>query len=286
MKQHLEVQFTLSGPFPEESKEEIEELLKQFSEKTQKSRDEGEFKFTEWKTKDNKLVLTISSIDSLSPHVAVLRLRKQLAATLGKKYRVGLRGFAFIKYIIETELEEKPIKEFSLPLVNKIEFFEKDGKNFVKIEVDPEIEEDFVEKGAIERIVRRVGEKISKQHYGAKNEHHQISWYSGEKKHFTDENPTQLMQKANWIQRTNYRNQRILTPTITTLAEALKQIMIDYIYEPLGFNQMMIPNLVDWSIWLRSVHAEGIKVVSNLTSLYNLNLLIRNILKRLQIISQ
>ncbi|MCE7740170.1 MAG: serine--tRNA ligase [Candidatus Heimdallarchaeota archaeon] len=258
MKHYLEVQFTLSGPLPPESKGEIEELFKQFTEKTQESRDKGEFKITEWKTKGTKLDITISSVDSLSPHVAVLRLRKKLSAAIGKKYRVGLRGFAFIKYIIETELEEKPVKEFTLPLVKNLEFFEEKGKSYVKIEIDPEIEEDFVEKGAIERIVRRVGEKISKQHYGAKREHHQISWYSGEKKHHTEENPTQMMQKANWIQRTNYRNQWILSPTITALAEALKHIMIDYVYEPLGFNQMMIPKLVDWSIWLRSEHAEGI----------------------------
>ncbi len=258
MKYHLEAIFNFSGSLPEESQEDIQQFFEEFTEKIQESRKEGKFSITSWERKDSNLLLVISSIESLLPHIAILRIRKQLSAIIGKKFRIGLRGFKFSKYTIETELDDKPLKEFTLPFTKKIKFSEKDDKNLVSIEIDPAIPEDFVEKGAIERIIRRVNEKVSKQHYGAKKEHHEIVWYSGEKKQFTDKNPTQLMQKANWIQRTNYRNQFILTPTITTLVEALKQIMVDSVYKPLGFDQMMIPKLVDWSVWLRSEHAEGI----------------------------
>ena len=258
MKHYLEAHFNLSGPLPEESKEDIQQFIKEFESKTNETREDGRFEIQQWKSKENKLYLQFYSEDSLSPHVAILRLRKQIPSQFGKKYRIGVRGFSFKKYSIEKEIEEFPIDEFSLPLTKKLEYKEKEGKKWVKIEIDPQIEEDFVEKGAIERIVRRVEEKISKQYYGAKKEHHDIVWYSGEKKLHTEENPTQLMQQANWIQRTNYRNQWILSPTITTLAEALKHIMVDHIYQPLGFDQMMIPKLVDWSIWMRSEHAEGI----------------------------
>jgi seryl-tRNA synthetase len=258
MKHYLEAFFTLSGPLPEESKEDLKKFFTQFEVKIQESRKDGEFSIAQWNLKDSQLNLTISSINSVPPHVAILRIRKQIAEVIGKKYRVGLRGFEFNKYTIETELEQEPLEKFTLPLTSNLTFKEEEGKSSVLIEIDPKIPEDFVEKGTIERIVRRVSDKISKQHYGAKKEHHEVLWYSGEKKHHTDKNPTQLMQNANWIQRTNYRNQWILTPTITTLAEALKQIMIDYIYKPLGFDQMMIPKLVDWSVWLKSEHAEGI----------------------------
>ena len=258
MKHYLEAHLILSGPLPEESKEEIKNFLDDFASKTNEKRDVGNFDIEKWESKENKLLLQIRSDDSLSPHVAILRLRKQISNQFGKKYRLGVRGFKFEKYIIENEIEDLPVTEFTLPLTKSLDFKEENGKKWVKIEIDPEIEEDFVEKGTIERIVRRVGEKISKQLYGAKKEHHDIVWYTGEKKHFTEDNPTQLMEQANWIHRTNYRNQWILSPTLTTLAEALKQIMIDYIYKPLGFYQMMIPKLVDWSIWMRSEHAEGI----------------------------
>ncbi len=258
MKHYLEAFFTLSGPLPEDSKEDLKKFFTQFEEKIQESRKDGEFSIAKWNIKNSQLNLTISSIHSVPPHVAILRIRKQLSEVIGKKYRVGLRGFEFIKYTIETELEQEPLEKFTLPLTSNLTFKEEEGKHLVLIDIDPKIPEDFVEKGTIERIVRRVSDKISKQHYGAKKEHHDVLWYSGEKKHFTDKNPTQIMQNANWIQRTNYRNQWVLTPTITTLAEALKQIMIDYIYKPLGFDQMMIPKLVDWSVWLRSEHAEGI----------------------------
>ncbi|MCG3220269.1 MAG: serine--tRNA ligase, partial [Candidatus Heimdallarchaeota archaeon] len=258
MKHYLEAHFNLSGPLPDESKKEVQQFIKEFVAKTNEIREEGNFEIQNWESKENKLILQIYSEDSLSPHVAILRLRKQISNQFGKKYRVGIRGFCFDKYTIESEIEDLPAADFTLPLTKSLNFKEQDGKKWVKIEIDPEIEEDFVEKGAIERIVRRVGEKISKQLYGAKKEHHDIVWYSGEKQLNTEENPTQLMQQANWIQRTNYRNQWILSPTLTTLAEALKQIMVDNIYKPLGFDQMMIPKLVDWSVWLRSEHAEGI----------------------------
>lgn len=258
MKHYLAAAFNLSGPLPDESSEDLTEFFNQFVEKTQESKKEGEFAITNINADGNQLSFVIASVNSVPPHVALLRIRKQLAEAIGKKYRVGLRGFEFRKYTIETEIEQEPLKEFTLPLTKKIEFSKKEDKFYAKIEIDPEIPEDFVEKGTIERIVRRVNDKAVKQHYGAKKEHHEIVWSSGEKELFTDQNPTTLMQEANWIQRTNYRNQWILSPTITTLAEAMKQIMVDYIYKPLGFDQMMIPKLVDWSIWLRSEHAEGI----------------------------
>ncbi|MHA2357370.1 MAG: serine--tRNA ligase [Candidatus Heimdallarchaeaceae archaeon] len=258
MKHYLKANVILSGPLPEESKKEIDQFFKEFVSKTNQTRTEGTFEIKKWDAKENTIHLEFSSIDSLSPHVAILRIRKQLSTQFSKKYRVGVRGFEFKEYTIETEIETKPMKEFTLPLTKKLEFKEEEGKNWVIIEIDPEIPEDFVEKGAIERIVKRVSDKISKQLYGAKKEHHDIVWYTGEKELHSKDNPTQIMQKANWIQRTNYRNQWILSPTLTTLAEALKQIMVDYLYTPLGYEQMMIPKLVDWSVWLRSEQAEGI----------------------------
>ena len=258
MKYNLKANFNLSGPLPEKSGELLNKFFSDFVDNIRRTRDKGEFSIKSSHKNDIKLSLNISSKESIMPHVALLRIRKQLSALIGKEYRIGLRGFEIKKYTIETELEQKPTKIFTLPLTSNIEFKEKDGKPLALIEIDPSIPEDFVEKGAIERIVRRVNDKIEKQHYGAKKEHHDIVWYSGEKKLFTKDNPTQAMQKENWIQRTSYRNQWILTPTLTTLAEALRQIMVDYVYIPLGFDQMMIPKLVDWSVWLRSEHAEGI----------------------------
>ena len=168
MKHYLEAHFNLSGPLPEESKEDIQQFIKEFESKTNETREDGRFEIQQWKSKENKLYLQFYSEDSLSPHVAILRLRKQIPNQFGKKYRIGMRSFSFKKYSIEKEIEEFPIDAFSLPLTKKLEYKEKEGKKWVKIEIDPQIEEDFVEKGAIERIVRRVEEKISKQYYGAK----------------------------------------------------------------------------------------------------------------------
>ncbi len=258
MKQYLEASFILSGILPSESEEELTKFFNDFTTKINQIKDEGNFKIEKWKIGDKKLRIDISSDNSISPHVAILRIRKLLGPAIGKKFRVGVRGFEFIKYVIETEIEIIPESAFSLPLTESIEFKEVEGKKIALITIDPKMEEDFIEKGAVERIIKLVSEKISKQMHGAKKEHHEIVWYSGEKELNTEDNPTTLLQKANWIHRTNYRNQWILSPSITTLAEAVKKIMVDVVYQPLCFHQMMIPKLVDWSVWLRSGHAEGL----------------------------
>ena len=64
MKHYLEAFFTLSGPLPEESKDDLKNFFTQFIEKIQESRKDGEFKIDKWNIKDNQLNLTISSIDS------------------------------------------------------------------------------------------------------------------------------------------------------------------------------------------------------------------------------
>lgn len=258
MKHYLECHYILSNVLPDEAKETLEQFFKDFSQKINEDRKEGKFEIKSWKLKDTQLLITIDSENSLSPHVAILRIRKQLAQLIGKKYKTGLRGFKFHKYVIDIPLEKAQKETFKLPLTKDIEFYEENGVHRAKISIDPEIPEDFVEKGTIERIIKRVYEKIDRQYYGAKKEHHEIVWYTGEKKMLSNANPTTLLQKANWIQRTNYRNQWILSPTITALVEAIKKIMVDHVYKPLRYHQMMIPKLVDWSIWLRSQHAEGI----------------------------
>ncbi|MHA1303234.1 MAG: aminoacyl--tRNA ligase-related protein [Candidatus Heimdallarchaeaceae archaeon] len=258
MKQYLEGYYVFSGELPQESKEDITTFLAQFEKELQEKRPEGTFNLHFQSIEAEKLYFSIDSSNSYSPHSIVLRMRKQLAQKIGKKYRKGLRGFKITKYVIDKELEQEPIKEFTLPLTKNIEFYKKDNNNhWARIEIDPEIEEDFIEKGAIERILRRVDDKISKQHHGAKKEHHTVTWYSGEKELMTNKNPTKLLEKAQWIHHTNYRNQWILTPRVTAVVEAIKKIMVENVYKPLKYNKMMIPKLVDWSIWLRSGHAEG-----------------------------
>ncbi|MHA1686928.1 MAG: hypothetical protein ACTSYD_11090, partial [Candidatus Heimdallarchaeaceae archaeon] len=257
MKHYLECHYVLSGELPQEAVDTLRDFFEKFVSKVNEDRKEGNFEIKEWKLDGTQLFLVIDSDESLAPHVAILRMRKQLAKIIGKQYKTGLRGFKFHKYIIDTPLEKAPQQPFKLPLTKSIEFYEENGVHRAKITIDPEIAEDFVEKGTIERIIRRVNEKIDKQYYGAKKEHHEIVWYTGEKKMYSSANPTKELQKANWIQRTNYRNQWILSPSITSLVEAIKKIMVEHVYKPLGYHQMMIPKLVDWSIWLRSQHAEG-----------------------------
>jgi seryl-tRNA synthetase len=263
MKYNLKFQFDLRGKLPKTATDKLEEWfeeLRQMFEKGIKKEDVKEIsRIKKWeiiskKDKEDSLVLQVVSGDTLPPHHALLRMRKFLAQKIGKEFRIGLGDIIIHSYKIDVDIPHKPAREFTLPFVKKITFTEKKAK----LTLEKDIPIDYIEKGAIDRIVRLVNDKIAEESIRGKDEHHLVLWQSEKKEPVKQEEPTKLMVDNGWIQRTNYRNQWIFAPQITALTEALKKIMIDHIYQPLGFVNMIFPKLVPWEVWKRSGHLSGI----------------------------
>ncbi len=263
MKYNLKFSFKLRGKLPADAPEKIKEWLAELKQMLEKGIQENDIKeisvVKKWKIipvskKEDEFVLNVTSGRALPPHQALLRMRKFFSGKFGKEFRVGISSVDIKSYKIDVDIPKKPEKEFTLPFVSSIKFDE----NIAKVTLAKDIPIDFIEKGAIDRIVKLVKNKIVEEVIRGKDEHHLVIWSSVQKKAFTKENPTDLMIKEGWIQRTNYRNQWILGPAITTFTEALKKIIEDNLYKPLRFKNMIFPKVVPWDVWKKSGHLSGI----------------------------
>jgi seryl-tRNA synthetase len=262
MKYQLICQFVLRDKLPQDAENQIKKWLEEIRKMLEKGIKEESLpkisKIKKWeivsREKEDALQFTITSGEVIPPHHAILRMRKFLAQKIGRKYHIGLGEVVFKSYKIDVDIPNKPEEKFSIPFVNKITFQE----NKAKLEIDNQIPIDLVEKGAIDRIVKLVPNKIIEEKTRGKDEHHRVIWSSKKKKIITKENPTEKMLEDGWIERTNYRNQWIFAPAGAALTEALKQIMVDQLYIPLGFKNILIPKVVPWDVWKRSGHLSGI----------------------------
>jgi seryl-tRNA synthetase len=263
MKFNLKFSFKLRGKFPANRQEEIAQWLVEFKQMIEKGIKKEELKeisrIKKWEKisisdKEDELILTVTSGDKMPPHQVLLRMRKFFSQKLGKEFRLGISGIEIKSYKIDVDIPNKPQKEFTLPFVSSIKFTDK----VAKLTLAKDIPIDFIEKGAIDRIVRLVKNKVLEEKTRGKDEHHLVIWTSNEKKSVFTGNPTEAMIEDGWIQRTNYRNQWIFGAAITALTEALKTIMIENLYKPLGFDNMIFPKVVPWDVWKRSGHLSGL----------------------------
>jgi seryl-tRNA synthetase len=252
MESYLKAQFILSAPLPPEANNYLSDVMERAN---QRFFGEGGKlgKITELKVDNNNISITIDCKGKGQPHYILFRLRKFMRTEIGKKFRVGIREIKFEEYII-TLPSEVPSKEIKIPFVKKIEYKSQNAC----IYLDPKINLDFVEKGAIERIVGLFKTKLEMQKYGAKKEHHKIVYTSEKKDISFREDPTKIMVKLGWIRRTSYRNQWIWGPEITYLANIIKKIWLDVVYKPLEFYEMLFPKYVPFDVWKKSGHLKGL----------------------------
>lgn len=194
------------------------------------------------------LSLTISSGRYVRPHDAVFRLKNFLAKELGKEHHIGVKDIVGDSYKI-TFTTGKP-RDLKIPFVKEVSF---KGQSCTLLLED--LSEEFLKKNYVDRIVTLVREKTEKKQA---REHHKVMYAGKKKKISFKEDPSQEMLKRNWIKRTPQRNQFIFGPQITELSEAVKRIMVDVVYEPLGFVEMMFPKIVNWSTWKKSGHVLGL----------------------------
>jgi len=202
-----------------------------------------------WNVEENGITFEIESDRYLRPHEAFLRLRKPLAAMLGKKYRIGIRGIEVKSYKI-TLPTEKDLKSKKIPFVERIEH--RGGG----LELTLKVGESELERRIPDRIITLVEEKL--QEYGGKAEHWSLLWESEKKPHRFKKDPTPVLEELGWIKRGSSRGQWIYGPQITHLFRSFEKIVLEEIIEPLGYREMIFPKLVTWDVWKRSGHARGI----------------------------
>ena len=255
MRFHLEGSFRLSGD-ASDARDALAEFFEQGVQAIlQKGAPEGHgARITLWELAGNRIHLVIDSDRYVRAHDALLRLRRPLADRLGKKYRIGIRGFDVSKFEIEVE-SERPIAH-KIPYVRDIAF--QDGLLRLELDVGESgsLKQPEIENRIPDRIVSLLEEKL--QARGGKGEHWELLWESPSRELEFRKDPTLEMLKRGWIKHGSSRGQWIFGPEATHLFRTFEQIVSDEILKPLSYREMIFPKLDTWDVWKRSGHAQGV----------------------------
>lgn len=211
----------------------------------------GAAEVTDWSLEKNKILVHIVSGRRVRAHDALLRLRNHLSGLMGKEYKVGVRSLAIKSYLIEVELESKLETELNLPFTKKIEA--KDKRVLVELEA---VDEAFLRDGSVDRLINLIQEKIDRQSWGGKADHMELIWKSPEKKPVWTGDPTPVMMGQGWVKRI-LPGEWYHGPSATRVMKAMEEICIEELIEPLGFDEVIIPKLVPFDVWLRTGHMPG-----------------------------
>jgi len=209
-------------------------------------------KIEKWKLAGDEIKMTIKSGRYVRPHDAVFRIRNFLSQELGKKHKIGVREVKGKRYEIKFELDYEPKKEIKIPFIKSISI---DGKNCTIVLEN--LDEEFLQRNYVDRLVNLVREKVEQQHYEGKAEHWELIWQSEAKEHAWKEDPSKAMEEKNWI-RHRGRGQWIFGPQATAIIKVMEQIVIDEFLKPLKFDEVIIPKAVTWDVWQRSGHAKNL----------------------------
>jgi len=241
-------------------KSEIEEVLSNtdkglFKKGAPKGKEGEASQLKEWSIEGNRLKVKIVSGRYVRAPDALLRLRNQLNL-LGAKIKVGIRKIEIKKLEVKgVELGREPKEPVRIAFyVDKIEM--KGDK--ADIRFSPSLTVDVIEGGGVDRVIELVIEKVGRQEYEGKAEIKKLLWEGKQRKMFTDKDPSVVLEKMKWIRRTHSKGQFVYGRNFTSLVNALRDIMIENLYKPLGFMEMIFPKFEPWDVPKKSGHAKSI----------------------------
>ncbi|KYK24126.1 hypothetical protein AYK21_01780 [Thermoplasmatales archaeon SG8-52-2] len=202
-------------------------------------------------SKENFLSLEISSEGSFRPHNALLQMKNFLSKEFGKKHHLGIREITIEIYTIDFELEKKPLKKINIPFA-KVDINDKQARIILK-----EVDEEFLRRNYIDRMISLVKEKVENQYYEGKEEFWNLIWKSKEKKHVWSKDPTEEMVKLGWLKQGPTKGKWFYRPQATAILKAMETIAVEEVLKPLGFEEIIESNIVPFDVWLKTGHLEG-----------------------------
>jgi len=209
-------------------------------------------RIVEWNIKNEILNLTIEGTTYLRPHDALLRLRNYLAEKLGKE-KIGIRKIFVKNYEIIYYPKRKPLKEVKIkvPWVKDISF---DGEKF-KIILE-NLDSKALEDRYVERILKRLEEKISKQYVHGKSEVTETVKRSESKiaKYKMKEDISEELSKRGWVKKTSLQGVWEIMPPLAALIRGIEQLIIKQVIKPMKFEEIFLPRLIPLDSELKKGH--------------------------------
>ena len=250
MKFDLKGTFTLSDDISKISKE-IEKFIATTNETILKKGQEKLATIEHFKIDKKKLILTIASEGTFRPHNALLQIKNALSKELGKKHHLGVREITIEKYTITFDLEKEPLKDVAIPFAD-VKIVGKQATILLK-----DVSEEFLRRNYIDRMINLVNEKVQNQYYEGKAEFWKLIWKSDEKKSVWSKDPTEEMEKLDWLKQGPTKGKWFYRPQAAAILKVMEEIAIEEVLKPLGFQEVIESHIKPFDIWIKTGHMEG-----------------------------
>jgi seryl-tRNA synthetase len=250
MKFDLKGTFTLSDDISKISKE-IEKFIATTNETILKKGSEKLATIEHFKVDKKNLILTIASEGAFRPHNALLQIKNVLSKEFGKKHHLGVREITIEKYTITFDLDKEPLKDVTIPFAD-VKIAGKQATILLK-----DVSEEFLRRNYIDRMINLVKEKVQNQYYEGKAEFWKLIWNSEEKKPVWSKDPTEEMEKLEWLKQGPTKGKWFYRPQAAAILKIMEAVAIEEVLKPLGFQEVIESHIKPFDIWIKTGHMEG-----------------------------
>jgi seryl-tRNA synthetase len=257
MKLQLNAEYLLSKPLTGDG---VQKVKKYLTEETKEILVKGVPKdkllesprILDSKILDDSISVIIESGTYVRSHAVAIRLKNSLSMLLGKEFKVGIKKVVGKEYTLTLELEKIPNDPINIPFVNNISI---QGTNAILTLND--LDEEFLTKNHVDRIINLFYDKVEAQFWGGKGEHWELISKSKEIEPLTTKDPTTELLALGWLKQGPSQGQWFYHAPIATLLRTMERIAVEEILKPLGFIEVIAPKLVPFEIWEKTGHLSG-----------------------------
>jgi seryl-tRNA synthetase len=201
--------------------------------------------------KKNSMIFTIETTSTIRPHNLLLQIKNSLSKEYGKTHHIGVRNITIDQYHISFTLKRAPLKPITIP------FAKVSIKNKQTSVILENVSEEFLRNNYIDRIIKRIKEKIEDQYYEGKAEFWKLIWESEKIEPVWNKDPTEEMVKQGWLKQGPTKGKWFYRPQISAIFRTMETIALEEILKPLGFQEVIESHIVPFDVWLKTGHFEG-----------------------------
>ncbi len=214
---------------------------------TPRDKEQEAARVVSWSIDANKVYLEIESGRYVRAHDALFRLKNSLGLSLGREFRIGVRGFGATSYEIEVSKFKGDIEELK-KLIGNLGVVEiADEKLIIKL---GELSEKDLEVRLVDRLVKKILEgaaRISEEQAKLVPFGYVLEQAKPKPVKVKLEVASEA-EKLGWIKRFPAKGQWIFTAPMVGLLKVMRDLIIEYVCKPLGFEEWMFPRLIPMSV--------------------------------------
>ncbi len=257
MKLRLTVDYLLSRQLEEEGVHKLKDYISRESKEiltkgVPKDKLSELPKIIELNISKDVITVEIESGTFARSHAVALRLKNFLSMHLGKEFKIGIKKVTGITYTLNLDLEKIPKDPITIPFVDKISI--QDNKAILTLK---DLDEEFLTKNYVDRIINLFYDKVEAQFWGGKGEHWEIISKSKDIEPLTNKDPTLELLAKGWLKQGPSQGQWFYHAPVAALLRTMEKIAVQEILNPLGFTEVIAPKMVPFEIWEKTGHLSG-----------------------------